>query len=154
MDTGKATRKAKQKERILTILAISPRTVAMLAERMDIEKRWIRRLLDELSTDRKVYISGYERVNSSIAACYAIGDKDDAVRPTSVLSRFPTSASGENPNYLPLDSSKPVQCYEDIGIWGQRKDAPKNKGGRPKKANEEVFDPTKPVPCYRLWGLL
>ena len=146
LDT-KTNRKAKQKERILTILAISPRTVAMLAERMDVEKRWIRRLLDELSADRKVYISGYEKVNSSIAACYAVGNKENAVKPVSVLSRFPTSASCGNPDYLPLDSSKPVQCYEDIGICG------KNKGGRPKKANEEVFDPTKPVPCYRLWGL-
>ena len=119
--------KPKQRDRILAILAIEPRSVAMLEARTRIDRRRVNKIIAELRATGKAYVFRYEVVDGKYIPIYAAGNTPDAPMPDSILSRKekfeevlnarikPEKKPYSKAYHAPFDSTKPVACY---GIWG------------------------------------
>ena len=119
--------KPKQRDRILDVLAIEPRSVAMLESRTGIDRRRVNKILAELRATGNAYVFRYEVVDRKYIPIYAAGNTPDEPMPDSLKSRkekFEETINARiktvrNPYAkdppAPFDPSKPVACY---GIWG------------------------------------
>lgn len=119
--------KLTQRDRILAILAIEPRSVAMLEARTGIDRRRVCKIIAELRATGNVYVFRYEVSGGSYTPLYAAGNTPDAPMPDSLISRKEKFEEALNARIkpekkpyskayrAPFDSSKPVACY---GIWG------------------------------------
>ena len=120
-------RKPKQRDRILAILAIEPRSVAMLESRTRIDRRRVNKIIAELRATSMAYVYKYEIVGGAYTPLYAAGNTPDAPMPDSLISRKekfeevlnarikPEKKPYSKAYHAPFDSTKPVACY---GIWG------------------------------------
>ena len=120
-------RKPKQRDRILAILAIEPRSVAMRESRTRIDRRRVCKIIAELRATGKAYVYKYELVGGAYTPFYAAGNTPDAPMPDSLVSRKekfeevlnarikPVRKPYSKEYHAPFDPSKQVVCY---GIWG------------------------------------
>ena len=120
------TRSPKQRDKILAVLKIEPRTITMLEQRTGINKRQIRKLISDMRADHEVYAERYEIVDYGYVCYYAVGSKRDATMPGRVAERRAAHEASirviverkKKPQVkridIPFDPAKPVQCY---GIW-------------------------------------
>ena len=122
------TKSPKQRDRILAVLKIEPRTVTMLEQRTGINKRQIRKLISDMRADHEIYAERYEIVKNGYVCYYAAGNKEDAEMPERIAKR---SAAHE----------------ASIRVMVERKKKPQV------KRIDIPFDPAKPVQCYGIWGL-